>query len=137
VGYRREPKQYKLIFEDPGMAGLEVVARSLSIGEFAKVTRLADQVKDDSEATAGVLDLFEMLGKSLASWNLEDEVGDPVPADYEGIKTQELDFILAIVSAWISAIADVTPPLPAGSNSGGTSPEASLPMEPLSPSPPN
>jgi len=121
------------------MAGLEVVARSLSIGEFIKVTGMADKFsgEDTAAATGGVKDLFEMLGKSLVSWNLEDLYGDPVPADYTGIQGQELDFILAIVNAWISAIADVAPPLPAGSSSPVTSPAESLGLESVSSSLPS
>lgn len=133
MGYRREPKTYKLIFEDPEMAGLEVVARSLSVRELAKLMGYTDVARPadapeagNAETAAAMVSMFEVLGKSLVSWNLEDELGGPVPADFDGICTQEPDFVFAIVNAWIEAISEVAPPLPGGSPSGAAAREASL-----------
>jgi hypothetical protein len=44
---------------------------------------------------------------------------------------------MAIIKAWMSAIANVSSDLGKDSNSGGQSLAASLPMEPLSQSPSN
>lgn len=134
MGFKREPKLYRLKFEDPSMAGLEVDAKSLSTGALLEVTELAGAVKNmkaDEVDPAALRKLFEVFAAALVKWNLEDEDDRPVPATYEGVVSQELNFVLAVIMAWIGAIASVDIPLPAGSSSGGTSPEASLPMEPL------
>lgn len=135
MGFKREPKLYRLKFEDPSMAGLEVDAKSLSTGAFLEVAGLADAVKGDSLDAAAARKLFEVFAGALVSWNLEDEHDQPVPATYEGVVSQDMDFVLEIIMAWIGAMSSVDTPLPGALNSGGTSPEASLPMEPLSPSP--
>lgn len=135
VGYRRPVKAYRLKFADEDMAGLDVTARSLPIGEFLKLTELATLGDDPKAAAEGAADVFRVFAAALVGWNLEDADGTPVPATYEGITGQDFDFVMKIVSAWMSAMSDVTPPLLNGSSSGGISGlERSLPMEPLSPS---
>jgi hypothetical protein len=129
MGYRKQPKQYRLTFEDPGYAGLEIVMGSLTVGEY---TDMLAATQADGADQAGLM--AKMMAGKLISWNLEDEFGNPVEASYEGVEGQELDFIQQIVVAWMTAIASVPPPLPAGSNGSGQYPAASMPMEPLSPS---
>jgi hypothetical protein len=136
VGYRKPVKAYHLKFED--MPGFEVTARSLPLGEFLHVTELAGLGKDDPGAAKAGGELFRVFAASLMEWNLEDDFGDPVPATADGIMAQELDFMMRIVLAWVSAMSDVDTPLPGGSSGGGTSAlEQSIPMAPRSPSPPN
>jgi hypothetical protein len=139
MGYRRPVKAFRLKFADEDMAGLEVTARSLPIGEFLNLTELATLEKDDAAgAMKATADLFRVLAGALMSWNLEDDFGDPVPADYDGIVRQELDFVMKIVNAWMSAMAEVDIPLPPGSAGGVPSGlEQSLPMVPSSPPPPS
>jgi len=134
MGFRRERKIYKLKFEDPDLAGLEVLARSLPLGEFFKMSSLTEGAENMAGVAAQAEQLFREFAKSLVSWNLEDEKGRPVPADYDGIQGQEFDFVLAIITAWMEAMASVRPPLPMPSSNGATFPEASLPMASLSPS---
>jgi hypothetical protein len=139
VGYRAPVKAYRLKFADEDMAGLEVTARSLPIGEFLKLSDLAGLAQDDPAAMSkGATETFRVLAGALMSWNLEDEQGQPVPATYEGIVSQDLDFVMKIVNAWMSAMTDVAPPLPGGSSGGVPSAlEQSIPMAPPSDSPPS
>lgn len=120
MGYQR--KIYKLVFDDPEMNGLEVRARSVSIGAMRKVQETNDEFL-----------MMELFSKALVSWNLEDD-GVPVPATLEGLQDQDADLVLAIVGAWMGTIAGVpdASPLDDASNSGKPSLEASIPMEPLS-----
>jgi hypothetical protein len=141
MGYRRPVKQFRLQFEDAEFDGLEVIMTSLSTGDLLKVTRGAGKLAalDNTAAsvTAGgddVAELLRVMAKSLVSWNLEDDHG-PVPANLDGILTQDLDLVVAVIQAWTSAIAGVAPPLPQSSNGGGQFPAVSIPMVPLSPSP--
>lgn len=138
-GYVRQRKVYRLRFEDEDMAGLVVQARSAPVGQFLGLTKLAELERgkvrpEDMEKVDG---LFRGFAACLVDWNLESEDGTPVPATLEGLYTQDIDFILQIIFAWIEAIAGVSGPLAAASSDGERSLEASLLMEPRSPSRPS
>lgn len=135
TGYRRPRKVYKLVFEDPSMGGLEVRATGVSLGTLTDLVKLAEQAKDrtSAEALAAFGELVDGFGKALRSWNLEDDDG-PVPATVDGLVAQDADFAMEIILAWMEAIAGVSGPLVRRSSGGGPSPEASIPMEVLSPS---
>src|SRR6266511_963967 len=138
-GYQRERKVYRLRFEDEEMEGLEVRARSAPIGQFIGLAKLAnlDRGTVQPDDMDKIDELFRGFADSLVEWNLQDEDGRPVPADLQGIYTQEVDFILQIIFAWIEAIAGVSGTLAAASSDGERSLEASLLMEPRSPSRPS
>lgn len=139
MGYRRNKKRYRLVFDDPEMAGFEVVMGSLSIDEFTKLTSsFAGVTEANPEAGAGGIEgLLKTFAGKIVSWNLEDDDGKPVPASLAGVKTQDMDFIMPVITAWMDAIAGVDPTSRPGANGTGTFPEVSLPMEPLSASRPN
>lgn len=59
----------------------------------------------------------------------KDETTDDQPCSYTGVADQELGFVLSLVMAWMSAISDVSTPLPPSSNDSETSLEQSVPME--------
>ena len=123
MGFKRGPKIFRLEFEDPDLNGLTVRARSLPLGEFIDLANI------DTVTAAQTDRVIRLFASCLVEWNLENEFGDPVPATYEGILAQELDFMIQIISAWMEAIGSVAPPLPDGSNAGATSRVQSLPME--------
>jgi hypothetical protein len=96
------------------------------------VMNLADAANGQGSANdtlKAVGDLFETFATALVSWNLEDEDGTPVSADLEGIQSQDMEFILAVVRAWLEAVSSVNAPLGEGSTGGGTSQVPSIPME--------
>jgi hypothetical protein len=130
-GYQRTPKVYKLRFEDDEYDGLVVRARSIRLGAFLELSTLVgvDPTSMRPEDTAKIEQLFQAFAGALVDWNLEDEDGTPVPATFEGLASQEADFVLPIVKAWFAAVASVPRPLPAGSSNGQQSLEASIPME--------
>lgn len=135
AGYKRQRTTYKLKFADPAMEGLEVVARSASVQTLLKITSLADAASENPE-TQVVHEVLALFGDALVSWNLEDDDGNPVPADAMGLASQDMDFVMAVIMAWVQAVSQVAPPLPAASSNGHKPGlEASLPMEPLSPNP--
>jgi hypothetical protein len=133
TGFEPEATHYKLRFADAAMEGLEVTAESLSVDGFLSVSALASAAQDTTGAAAAKSagDLLDVFAQNLVAWNVTRK-GHPVPATRAGVGTQKFDFILKIVMAWMEAIASVDSPLPGGSPSGATSPEAALPMEPLS-----
>lgn len=143
MGYRRQKTVHKLVFDDTqgDLAGLEVRLHSLSVGALLDLSQLADGARSQQQDAER---LFTEFANSLISWNLEDEVPDdtgvgvrPVPATLDGVRSCDLDFVLRLVDAWMTAVAGVPAPLVGGSTSGGPSPEPSIPMVPLSPNPPS
>ncbi len=143
VGYVRQKKIYKLTWDEStgDMAGLEVRMTGVSIEEMLAGMVLSEKTDRTAEDVEKV---FADFANALVSWNVEDEVIDasgvsrqPVPATFEGVRSCDFDFIVAIQRRWGEAIAGVPDPLPGPSGSGPLSLEGSLPMEPLSPSPPS
>lgn len=139
MGYVRQRKLYRLRFDDEEMAGLVVRAKSVPLGAFLEMVKLMDL--DTSSVTpedAEHLDeLFSRFAGALVDWNLEEPEGVPVPATFEGLKSQDIDFTMQILRAWIAALSQVPDFLPPGSSNGERSLEVSIPMEPLSPNPPS
>jgi hypothetical protein len=125
MGFKPTRKRYHLKFADPEMNGLEVVAHAGSTGDVLAIMGLSD---GDVHAGAESLKVF---AKCLVSWNIEDEDGKPVPADLDGLKSLDLDFVMLLIQGWVQAVQDVPAPLEKPSNSGKPYPEASLPMEAL------
>lgn len=139
MSYVRKSKVFKLTFEDPELNGLVVRVRSVPLGRLLKLVKVvgldAENLKaDDLEMVDEILVMFS---KALVGWNLENEDDDgvrsEVPATYEGVQSQDLDFVITIVSAWVEGMAGVSAPLAQRSSGGATFPEGSLPMEVLSP----
>jgi hypothetical protein len=129
VGFKRNPKIYRLKWEDGDYAGLEVNIRSLNMGQLleAKSGKSASG-KDGLEGTV------ELLADRILDWNLENEDGTPVPATLEAMKGEDDDLILDIINRWMEAVSGVQAPLDATSPSGEISQVASIPTEALSPS---
>ncbi|SRR5258706_5587074 len=127
MGFKREAKLYRLKFEDPELNGFQCLMRSLSIREFRDLATLGDTLQSRGDGTEKAFTaLFGLVASKLQEWNLEDEDGQPVPSTLEGIEGQELDFVMQVVTAWMTAIAGVAPPLPESLNSGETSPAVQL-----------
>lgn len=141
MGYKPKRTLYRLTFEDPDLEGLVVVTRRPSVDGLLKFVEMYEQVQgldEDSfkpEDMKLLTTLFERFVKVLVEWNVEDDGGQPVPRTVEGLQSLELDFTMQIVESWITGMFQAPPPLPGASGPGSAPPEASLPMEALSPSP--
>src|SRR5690348_6784001 len=123
MGYQRPILRLK--FEDPEMAGLEVMCRRPSVKKVEEYSK-SDR---NLEVQVGI------IAECLISWNLEDENGDPVPTSAESLLDQDQPFLIALLDAWMGQAIKVSGPLGSDSPSGEPSPEVSIPMEPLSPNP--
>lgn len=140
MGYVWKGKTYRLVFADAEFEGLEVVARSASVGAYRRIADLATRefhhppTEDD---LAEIDNLFNEFAAVLVSWNLEteDEHGKrtPVPATYDGMAGQDLTLVRQIIWSWMEAVAGISVPLGQPSDGGEPSVEESLPMEVLSP----
>jgi hypothetical protein len=127
MGYRRQRKVFLLRFEDE--PGLEVYAYSAPIGVVLGLMDMVPEDKASLKDGAVIEDLLATFAESLKEWNLEDEDGAPVPATVIGLKTQDLDFVLELILAWVEAVVSVSAPLKKKSSDGDQSPEASIPMD--------
>lgn len=145
MGYVWKGKTYRLVFADDDFAGLEVVAKSASVGAYRRIADLATREfsHPPTEADLAEIDnLFLAFADVLVSWNLEDETvaedgtvtRTPVPATFEGLQSQDLTLIRQIIWSWMEAVAGLSAPLDQPSDGGGLLLEESLPMEVLSPS---
>lgn len=123
MGYRPKRKLYVLDFTGTEHEGLEVSMRSLTVGEELQLEDLRGR------------QVFEMMTGLLKTWNVEDDEGNPVPATFEGVCTQDSTFIMAILNALQTAASGVPDPLPQSSPNGEPSLVASIPTETLSASP--
>lgn len=146
MGYVRVPRLYNLVFEE--YHGLSVRARSVSTDTFLELLSLAGAKEDAEDAEAAkqiAIKMIDIFVVALHDWNLEEccqEAPDcdcrargvvrAVPATEAGVRSQDIDFTLELITEWMTAIAGVSPPLAGTSSSGETSLEGSLPMEILS-----
>jgi hypothetical protein len=127
-------KTLKLNFDDPDLAGLEVVTRRPSLEQVLAVGKAADKAaaKDDGDDSA-VSAMADLFIETLIGWNLEND-GEPVPHNAKALMNQDQPVAQAIIEAWEeNAIKStrVPAPLATSSNVGEPSLAASLPMEPL------
>lgn len=120
MGYKREPKQYRLKFLEGDMNGFECLMGGLSVDEFIEITTLAQKLSANSAEREDVIQLFDMMAVHIAEWNLEDDDDKPIPHDSESMRKLDFEFVMGIQMAWMDAMAKVLGPLPDGSNNGGT-----------------
>ena len=93
MGFVYGGSTYVIKFEEGhDLHGLEVRLRSLSVGEFLKLTS-PDEDRDSVDAT------FRLLAEHLVSWNLELPETGEVPNTYDGIRQLPVELAMQIVSA--------------------------------------
>jgi hypothetical protein len=134
MGFELPENVYRLTFADPPYAGLEVTLRGFSMG-YVLASRAAARSGGDNGADP-VAEEIDLLVESIEGWNAE-KGGVPVPPTRENILAQDPKMVKAIIREWMAAVTGVPAPLDGASTSGEPSPEASIPMETLSPSPPS
>ena len=131
--FKRERKLYHLNFEAADLDGFECYASGTTLDQFVEITALAEELKTEEGRTKENIEKqFTVFAQHLKSWNLDDDDDQPVPCTYEGLAGQEFDFVMAIMMAWMAAIASVPDPLAGRSDSGETSPAPSLALAAVS-----
>jgi len=136
AGYVRKRRVYRLRFEDEELDGLVVKVRSTSVGRLLEFMGFLTMDTDDLTPAdvERITGLFEAFAEVLTEWNVETEQGEPVPATLDGVRTQDADFVMAIMRVWFQAVTTAPAPLAPPSSAGAPSVVPPLPMEPLSPS---
>jgi predicted type IV restriction endonuclease len=128
MGYRKVPTIYSLTFAEEEYEGFEIRMKGLKVGRIRRLIKAVDSEDKSTDSINEILSLFE---EGLVSWNLEDEIGVPVPTTREGIEEQDVDFVMDIVSTWLDGMTGTGADLGKGSSSGETSPVELPTMEAL------
>lgn len=105
MGYEvPESPNLRLVFTDPSFNGLEVVCRPTPIGQLNEAASLADidPKKVKPEDAEKVQRLISAFARALVSWNLTRK-GRKVPATVKGVDSLDVEFVMQLVSAWLSA----------------------------------
>src|SRR5690349_8399148 len=98
MGFRKQSTVYRLVFEDPSLEGLEVLARSLPLKDFLAINKMSAQAAENAAKGAEQSELMlKKFSEALISWNLEDDNGKPVPPTYAGLISQEMSFATQIM----------------------------------------
>lgn len=148
--------------EDPTTGQVEdlvVRARSAPIGtfldlvengdlqglDFGRVT--AETVQQAQKASGAARGMMTQFANLIESWNLEEPEVDeggrptgqlrPVPPGPEALLALDSQLVATLITEWMQALASVSPGKATKSNGGAPPQAASLPMEPLSASPPS
>jgi hypothetical protein len=98
VGYRPKRDPYKLNFSATEHEGLEVTVRRMPVSVLLDV---AAGMGAPNNADA-LRHLYATLAFALESWNVEDDEGQPVPADLDGVVSQDPEFMSVIIQAWFA-----------------------------------
>lgn len=133
MGFKPKRKIFRLDFREvEDMEGLIVRARSTDMETFLTIQEMAE---GDTKASASLRALFAEFVSVVVEWNLEyDDRDETMPLTAESLLAQEPAFSLAIVGAWMEAMAGVTASLGKGSTPSSPPLAASLPMVTSSPS---
>ena len=133
MGKRFTPPKtiYRLDFEGTELEGLEVRMRGgklRTVFEVAPLVGVTEETATASDVQAS-LEQYVMLADHLVEWNVDDDMGNPVPPTLEGLQSQEVRHVNMIAAAWQRAQVDVPTPLAHGSNSGPLPDVLTIPME--------
>jgi hypothetical protein len=132
-------RTYLLKFEEEEYQGLEIRSRGLSIANLLNMTTMSERLQSEkvsgenaAENVQNIERLMRLFSDSLIEWNITN-LGEDVPATYEGVMAQDIGFMLRVIRAYTDAIVTVPDPLEQRFSDGGQSPEhLMIPMEPLS-----
>ena len=112
-GFRLPEKTAKITFEGTDSDGAEIQLRlSVSFAQFIGLRESAQG--EDQEVMARLFGQNVLMG-----WNLDDDDGEPIPADGDGMLAIPLELTNLIVQHWVEAVSGV--PAPLGPPSGDLS----------------
>src|SRR5829696_3403980 len=107
AAYKRQRRVYVLEFTDPQYEGLEIKVRSIPIRELTDLMTLDTESEDPQVRASSIKMMMAAFTDALVSWNMADENGDPLPTTLEYVESEDSDFIMMCISAWMRAITTV------------------------------
>jgi len=97
-------KVFRLIFgEGTDIEGAEVACSPLSAHGFAELDEMTWVQEGGVPRGAELAELLDEFAVCLASWNLAEEDGSPIPATADGVRTLGLDIMAPILAEWVTA----------------------------------
>jgi len=104
MGYRPKRAPLKLDFAGTEYAGLEITIRSVPMSVIQDVA-----VAASSGNPSAFRHIAATFAYAIESWNVEDDDDRPVPADLDGLLSQDPRFVAAVIKTWTEAIYGATP----------------------------
>jgi hypothetical protein len=104
TGFRPKRAPMKLDFTGGEYAGLEITIRSVPMSVMQDVAATAS-----SNDAAAFRHIAATFAYAVESWNVEDDDGNPVPADLDGLMSQDPRFVMAVIKTWTEAQYGATP----------------------------
>ena len=130
-GFRIPDKIAVITFEGTDYDGAEIRAK-LNVN-FKYFSEIQAAISEDSTNGLRVAELFG--DHALIDWNLEDDAGNPVPANAEGMTMIPVELVNLMVGHWAEAVSDIPDPLEKISSDISTLAQLSTAMESPSASP--
>jgi len=122
-GFRIPDQTAHLTFSGTDYDGAEIWVR-LNVS-FRHYISLREAAEGDDQAKMAAL----FGGDVLMDWNLEDDAGQPIPANGEGMLEIPLSLAMLVVQHWVEAVSGVSSPLPEKSEDINMLAAASTAME--------
>jgi hypothetical protein len=97
MGFRPKRAPFKLDFAGE-YEGLEITVRPVPMSVMQDIAVAASS--GDPQALRHAAATFAY---ALESWNVEDDDGNPVPADLDGLMSQDPRFVGTVFKAWMEA----------------------------------
>lgn len=94
VGFRYKPREYAITITGGDLAGFEAVMGDTTIDEMLAFQHAA---ADPELASGAVVDI---VSRHLIAWNLEDDLGNPVPALGMFVQTLPVALLGVLITAW-------------------------------------
>jgi len=128
TGYKRQPRLYRLTFDDDSeLGGFECTLKGVSVDEFLTLSMAADVLKTPAGRTRENVEAqFVMLASLTTAWNLVGDDDKPVPVSYDALKTFDYAYVNRILRAYIRAVSQVPKDSNSDSPPGGPSQEEQL-----------
>ena len=122
-GFRIPDQTAHLTFSGTDYDGAEIWVK-LNVS-FRHYIALREAAEGDDQAKMAAL----FGGDVLMDWNLEDDAGQPIPANGEGMLEIPLSLAMLVVQHWVEAVSGVSSPLPETSEDINMLQAASTAME--------
>jgi hypothetical protein len=98
TGFRPKRAPFKLEFAGE-YEGLEVSVRPVPMSVIQDIA-----VAASSGDPAAFRHISATFAYAIESWNVEDDDGNPVPADLDGLMSQDPRFVAAVIKTWTETI---------------------------------
>lgn len=130
MGYQIPRLTIDLDLSGTAYEGAEVRVSSMSFGRLLSLGDQPDRLRQGA-GLASVRELVELFVARVSSWNLEDDLGAPLPITVEAFLDLDFPFAAKLIKMWLDGMTKVDDDLGKGSTSGPRSAPPNFPMEAL------